>query len=156
MAESENKRTRRTPQERAAEVDEKIAKIDQSIKELESKKESVVAEYDAKITAARERIKSLEAKKQEILAPKPPRKPRKTKKQKIQEIVKLAMKNGMSLLLCSDGFRHEVSEQEIYEMLKPAAAVDGQNMHDRLEQLIRLSMQRGERDNITAALIKAQ
>ncbi|HBP62053.1 MAG TPA: serine/threonine-protein phosphatase, partial [Eubacterium sp.] len=29
-----------------------------------------------------------------------------------------AMKNGMSLLLCSDGFRHEVSEQEIYEMLK--------------------------------------
>lgn len=75
----------------------KIAKIDQSIKELESKKESVVAEYDAKITAARDRIKSLEAKKQEILAPKPPRKPRKTKKQKIQEIVKLAMKNGMSV-----------------------------------------------------------
>ena len=33
MAESENKRTRRTPQERAAEVDEKIAKIDESIKE---------------------------------------------------------------------------------------------------------------------------
>ena len=57
---------------------------------------------------------------------------------------------------CSDGFRHEVSEQEIYEMLKTAATVDGQNMHDRLEQLIRLSMQRGERDNITAALIKAQ
>lgn len=72
MAESENKRTRRTPQERAAEMDEKIAKIDQSIKELESKKESVVAEYDAKITAARERIKSLEAKKQEILAPSRP------------------------------------------------------------------------------------
>ena len=94
MAESENKRTRRTPQERAAEVDEKIAKIDQSIKELESKKESVVAEYDAKITAARDRIKSLEAKKQEILAPKPPRK---TKKQKIQQIVNLAMKNGMSV-----------------------------------------------------------
>ena len=41
-------------------MDEKIAKIDQSIKELESKKESVVAEYDAKITAARDRIKSLE------------------------------------------------------------------------------------------------
>ena len=51
----------------------------------------------AKITAAKERIKSLEAKKQEILAPKAPRKPRKTKKQKIQEIVKLAMKNGMSV-----------------------------------------------------------
>lgn len=94
MAESENTRTRRTPQERAAGVDEKIAKINQSIKELESKKESVVAEYDAKITAAKDRIKSLEEKKAEILAPKPPRK---TKKQKIQEIVKLAMKNGMSV-----------------------------------------------------------
>ena len=94
MAESENKRTRRTPQERAAEVDEKIAKIDQSIKELESKKASVVAEYDAKITATQDRIKSLEEKKAEILAPKPPRK---TKKQKIQQIVNLAMKNGMSV-----------------------------------------------------------
>ena len=61
------------------------------------KKKTVVEEYDAKITAAKERIKSLEAKKQEILAPKAPRKPRKTKKQKIQEIVKLAMKNGMSV-----------------------------------------------------------
>ena len=97
MEESENKRTRRTPQERAAEVDEKIAKITQSIKELESKKESVVAEYNAKITAARDRIKSLEGKKKEILAPKPPRKPRKSKQQKIQEIIKLALKNGMTV-----------------------------------------------------------
>lgn len=97
MAESENKRTRRTPQERAAEVDEKIVKITQSIKELESKKESVVVEYDAKITAARARIKSLEGKKKEILAPKPPRKPRKSKQQKIQEIIKLALKNGMTV-----------------------------------------------------------
>ena len=86
-----------TPQERANELDEKITKINQSINELEEKKKTVVEEYDAKITAAKERIKSLEAKKQEILAPKAPRKPRKTKKQKIQEIVKLAMKNGMSV-----------------------------------------------------------
>ena len=97
MAEAENKRQRRTPQERANELDEKITKINQSIYELEEKILTVVEEYDAKITAAKERIKSLEAKKQEILAPKAPRKPRKTKKQKIQEIVKLAMKNGMSV-----------------------------------------------------------
>lgn len=97
MAESETKRPRRTPQERAAAVDEKIAKFNQSIAELEEKKTAALAEYDAKITALQERVKALEAKKQEILAPKPPRKPRKTKKQKIQEIVKLAMKNGMSV-----------------------------------------------------------
>ena len=94
MAESENTRARRTPQERAAGGDERIAKLNQAIKELESKKASVVAEYDAKITATQDRIKSLEEKKAEILAPKPPRK---TKKQKIQQIVNLAMKNGMSV-----------------------------------------------------------
>lgn len=75
-------------------MDERIAKLNQAIKELVSKKESVVAEYDAKITATQDRIKSLEEKKAEILAPKPPRK---TKKQKIQQIVNLAMKNGMSV-----------------------------------------------------------
>ena len=73
MAEAESKRQRRTPQERANELDEKITKINQSINELEEKKKTVVEEYDAKITAAKERIKSLE------------------------EIVKLAMKNGMSV-----------------------------------------------------------
>ena len=54
-------------------------------------------QYDAKITAARARIKSLEGKKKEILAPKPPRKPRKSKQQKILEIIKLALKNGMTV-----------------------------------------------------------
>lgn len=97
MAESETKRPRRTPQERAAAVDEKIAKFNQSIAELEEKKTTALAEYDAKITALQERVKALEAKKQEILAPKPPRKPRKTKKQKIQEIVQQAVKSGMSV-----------------------------------------------------------
>ncbi|WP_130868867.1 hypothetical protein [Intestinimonas massiliensis (ex Afouda et al. 2020)] len=97
MEELENKRIRRTPQERATELDSKIEKVKESITELEEKKQAAIADYDAKISAAQDRIKVLEAKKQEILSPKPPRKPRKTKKQKIQEIVKLAMKNGMSV-----------------------------------------------------------
>ena len=97
MVESENKRPRRTPEERAAEVSSKIEKLNQSISELEAKKQVVIGEYDAKITAVHERIMALEAKKKDILAPKLPRKSRKTKKQKIQEIVKLAMKNGMSV-----------------------------------------------------------
>ena len=45
MAESETKRPRRTPQERAAAVDEKIAKFNQSIAELEEKKTAALAEY---------------------------------------------------------------------------------------------------------------
>ena len=113
MAEAESKRQRRTPQERANELDEKITKINQSINELEEKKKTVVEEYDAKITAAKERIKSLEAKKQEILAPKAPRKPRKTKKQKIQEIVKLAMKNGMSVEEVASQLHVEVESKTV-------------------------------------------
>ena len=43
MAETENKRPRRTPQERAAEVDSKIEKLNQSITEIEAKKQAVGA-----------------------------------------------------------------------------------------------------------------
>ena len=110
MAESETKRPRRTPQERAASVDEKIAKFNQSIAELEEKKTAALAEYDAKITALQERVKALEAKKQEILAPKPPRKPRKTKKQKIQEIVQQAVKSGMSVEDVASKLQVEIAE----------------------------------------------
>ena len=95
MADSETKRVRRTPEERAAEIDSKIGVINQSIEELEAKKQAAIASFDEKIAAAQERIKVLERKEQEILPPKPPRKPRKTKKQKIQEILEEAEKNGM-------------------------------------------------------------
>ena len=110
MAESENKRPRRTPEEIAAEISGKIEKLNQSISELETKKQAAVSDYDAKITAVQERIKALEAKKKDILAPKPPRKPRKTKKQKIQEIVKLAIKNGMSVETVASQLNIEIEE----------------------------------------------
>lgn len=86
MAEAENKRQRRTPQERANELDEKITKINQSINELEEKKKTVVEEYDAKITAAKERIKSLEAKKQETLLPRLPESPVRRKSRKFKRL----------------------------------------------------------------------
>ena len=110
MEELENKRIRRTPQERATELDGKIEKVKAAIAELEEKKQAAIADYDAKIAAAQDRIKGLEAKKQEILAPKPPRKQRKTKKQKIQEIVKLALKNGMSVDEIADQLHVEVED----------------------------------------------
>lgn len=95
MSDTHTKRIRRTPEERVAEVDAKIETLNQSIADLESKKQASVASFDEKIAAVQERIKGLESKKEQILAPKPPRKPRKTKKQKIQEILKEAQKNGM-------------------------------------------------------------
>ena len=45
MAESETKRPRRTQQERIAAVDEKIAKFNQSIAELEEKKQHFSQEH---------------------------------------------------------------------------------------------------------------
>ena len=50
MAEAESKRQRRTPQERANELDEKITKINQSINELEEKKKTVVEDHRSKGT----------------------------------------------------------------------------------------------------------
>lgn len=95
MSDSNAKRVRRTPEERIAEVDAKIEILNQSIADLESKKQASLTSFDEKIAAVQERIKGLESKKQEILTPKPRRKPRKTKKQKIQEILKEAQKSGM-------------------------------------------------------------
>lgn len=86
MAEAENKRQRRTPQERANELDEKITKINQSINELEEKKKTVVEEYDAKITAAKERIKSLEAKSRRSLLPRLPESPVRRKSRKFKRL----------------------------------------------------------------------
>lgn len=97
IPETEKKRTRRSVEERIAEVDAKIEAVNQSIAELEAKKQAAIASYDEKIAAAQERIQSLESKKAAILAPKPKikHKPRKTKKQMIQDIMKQAQKAGM-------------------------------------------------------------
>lgn len=97
IPETEKKRTRRSVEERIAEVDAKIEVVNQSIAELEAKKQAAIASYDGKIGAAQERIQSLKSKKAAILAPKPKikRKPWKTKKQMIQDIMKQAQKAGM-------------------------------------------------------------
>ena len=110
MAEFENKRPRRTPEERASEMNCKIDKLNQSILQLEIKKQAAISEYDAKIAAVQERINVLETKKKDILDPKSKRKPRKTKKQKIQEIVRLAIKNGMSVEQVANQLSVEVTE----------------------------------------------
>ena len=95
MPENETKRTRRTPQELAAAVDEKIQALEESITVIEEKKQAAMTDFDSKIEAVRVKIAGLEEKKAAILAPKPPRKPRKTKKQKIADILKKAQKSGM-------------------------------------------------------------
>ena len=61
---------------------------------------------------------------------------------------------GQRFLLCSDGFRHEVSGEEIYRKLSGKAAPTQAQMQKGLDELVRLNMQRQETDNITAFLIQ--
>lgn len=57
-------------------------------------------------------------------------------------------------MLCSDGFRHIISEAEIYDNLNPYVLSNEQTMHDRASYLTELNKSRQERDNITVVLIK--
>lgn len=58
-------------------------------------------------------------------------------------------------LLCSDGFRHEVREEEMFGVLAPPILTSEQVMKKALIGLVDLNKFRKERDNITALLIKA-
>lgn len=61
---------------------------------------------------------------------------------------------GQSFLLCCDGFRHVISNQEIYQSLNPRTAADERTMQANLAQLTELNKRRREMDNITAVLIR--
>lgn len=59
-------------------------------------------------------------------------------------------------LVCSDGFRHEITEQELFTTLRPHRYMDKEAMHLAAKQLIHLVKARQEHDNITAVLVKAE
>ncbi len=57
-------------------------------------------------------------------------------------------------MLCSDGFRHEITAEEIYEKLQPQVLANDTIMATNSMELIELNKQRSERDNISVALIR--
>lgn len=65
------------------------------------------------------------------------------------------LKEGI-YMLCSDGFRHELTPDEIYEALKPEKLSGKNEMHQGAGFLINLVKERNEKDNISAALIKVE
>lgn len=58
-------------------------------------------------------------------------------------------------VICSDGFRHEITEEEIHGVLAPQLMTDEKIMKSSLVDLIELNKARAERDNITAVMLKA-
>lgn len=69
------------------------------------------------------------------------------------EIISAKQEKG-AYMLCSDGFRHEISENEIHKYLNPKKLVSKKNMHSNTKYLIELNKQRNEKDNISVILIK--
>lgn len=65
-----------------------------------------------------------------------------------------AQKGGY--MICSDGFRHEISEKEIFDSLNPASLTDKDTMQKKARFLIEQVKSRRERDNISVVVIKAE
>lgn len=57
-------------------------------------------------------------------------------------------------MLCSDGFRKMITEDEIITYLSPDINADSSSLKANLEHLLRLNIQRKESDNITALALK--
>ena len=60
---------------------------------------------------------------------------------------------GSVFLLCSDGFRHVVTPEELWLTLSPQAVKTEEQMARQLEYLVELNKYRREEDNITALTV---
>lgn len=57
-------------------------------------------------------------------------------------------------LLCSDGFRHEVSDAEMIRAFAPQVLVNEAVMQEQEAQMTEMVKERGERDNISVILLR--
>ena len=63
-------------------------------------------------------------------------------------------KKNATYMLCSDGFRHVISEEEIYTYLGPNASTSVEDMKKNCDYLIDVNKQRKEEDNISVVLVR--
>lgn len=63
-------------------------------------------------------------------------------------------KTNATYMLCSDGFRHEITPQEIFDKMQPDVLLDDATMNQNTVDLIELNKQRNERDNISVVLVR--
>ena len=64
------------------------------------------------------------------------------------------LKRGDAFLLCSDGFYHCVTNQEMADILCPDRLLEERQMERRLTEISTACMKRGEWDNLSAIYIK--
>ncbi|WP_026907198.1 PP2C family protein-serine/threonine phosphatase [Paucisalibacillus globulus] len=65
-------------------------------------------------------------------------------------------KIGEVYLLCSDGFRHKVTEEEIYTAFLPGTSQNEMEMEKQAKRLVELNKERQETDNISVVIVKIQ
>jgi serine/threonine protein phosphatase PrpC len=57
-------------------------------------------------------------------------------------------------MLCSDGFRHEITPEEIYAYMNASVMTSSPQMQANMQALVETNKQRQERDNITVVGIR--
>lgn len=63
-------------------------------------------------------------------------------------------KNNATYMLCSDGFRHEITPEEIQQKFHPNTLLSKEQINSNAIDLIELNKNRGETDNITTLIIR--
>lgn len=72
----------------------------------------------------------------------------------VPEYITGKVEQGDVYLLCSDGFRHMITDQEIYYAFSPEVLTDENVMEIKMKELVELNKQRNETDNISVLLLK--
>ena len=75
--------------------------------------------------------------------------------QRIEPQIVIGKRKIGNYLLCSDGFRHEISDNEVYEKLNFNSNKNETEINNNIRTVIELLKHRNERDNISAILIKS-
>lgn len=63
---------------------------------------------------------------------------------------------GSAFLLCSDGFRHVISDEEIWNYFQPGQLEEEKQMEEKAQYLVAVVKDRGEEDNITTILVSVK
>lgn len=70
------------------------------------------------------------------------------------EFLEYTLESNTVYLLCTDGFRHEIQEEELLGLLSPRVVRSERGMQDVLVEIIGLLQQRNEQDNMTGVAFK--
>lgn len=64
------------------------------------------------------------------------------------------LSSGQIFMLCSDGFRHVITEQELFDKLNPNVLINEEKMKENAVYLTELNKYRREQDNISVILVR--